>query len=207
MSRNSQIVVVKRSATQLVRRVSLILIAVLATTGCRGEVTPQARAPAASADKTMEGDWDITLRLERPMSFAELGQRIPRSVGGRITLLEEKTGRHGTQGDAMPTFVGVFDIDVAALGLPTDEVRDIPAIVAHRSPSAPAASNERPDSLFLVMNPQSPRHSVQLSGVIAGDRASGTWTVESPLGGGGSFVLQRHDKRLALIGPARPPSR
>ena len=187
------------STTKLARRVSVILIAMLATSGCRSETAPQARVLAVIADKSMDGEWDIMLRLERPMSFAEEGRTFPRSVGGRITLLEDKTGRFGTPGIGMPTFVGVYDIDVGALGLPPGELGVLPGVVARRALTAPAAPAGRPDSLFLVMNPEAPRHSLQLTGIIVGDKASGTWMAKSPLGGGGTFVLQRHP--AAVVAP------
>lgn len=179
-------------AAHVIPRAGLAIFTLLATPGCHGEATPYARAPAVSAYRDMDGVWDVILRLERPMSFAEEGRAIPRNVEGRITLLEDKTGRPASTRIRVPTFVGVYDIDVGALGLPAGELGAVPGVVARRAPSAPAASNAHTDSVFLVMNPEMPGHSVRLSGVIAGDTARGSWTGESPLGGGGSFVLQRH---------------
>ena len=166
---------------------AVALVVVMATSACLGGGEVSARAPVASAE-TLDGAWDITLRLERPLSFVDDEQPMPRSVKGRISLLDDRYGSQQYRRTGTLAFVGVYDMNVVALGLPAPGIGAIPGVVAQRAHAVQVASA---DSLFLVMNPEFPRHSLRLSGVISGDTASGIWMAESPLGGGGSFALKR----------------
>jgi hypothetical protein len=138
------------------------------------------------------GTWQCTLRLERPLSLSTDASKLPRSVVGTVALLETRGGKPSFDQMDAPTHVGVYVIDLGALGFsrsPGGGV--IPGLVARtvRKPASAAASVR--DSLFVVINPQTPDRSVRLSGTFDGDSASGVWVAESLLGGGGTFTLRR----------------
>jgi hypothetical protein len=45
--------------------------------------------------------------------------------------------------------------------------------------------------MYIVLNPETPRYAVRLSGTFDANTATGTWIAESFLGGGGTFVMRR----------------
>lgn len=170
------------------RSAIIALSAFLMSTGCTGDGV-QRRQPSADAGfARLSGMWDITLRLERPVTLATDARRLPRSVAGTVVLLEDHDAARSFAEMQNPTHIGVYDINLDSLELPSWNSHALPGIAAHAGPTS-----MRPDSVFLVLNPELTGHSVRLSGVLEGGQAKGSWTADSPLGGGGTFTLHRRD--------------
>ena len=167
-------------------RAVITLSACLMASGCVGD-TAQPRRPSTDAGSArLSGTWAITLRLERPASLATDAKRLPRNVEGTVMLLEDHDAARSFAEMKDPTYIGVYDIDLDSLELPPWDAYVLPGIAAHAGPG-----RARPDSVFLVINPTMTGHAVRLSGVLEGNQATGTWTADSPLGGGGTFTLRR----------------
>lgn len=163
------------------RSTVIALSACLLSSGCASDTAQYRRPSTITGSARLSGTWDITLRLERPVTLATDAKRLPRSVAGMVVLLEDHDVARSFAEMKHPTHIGVYDIDLDSLELPPWDARALPGIAAHAGP----------DSVFLVMNPEMPGHTIRLSGTFAGGQAAGTWAADSPLGGGGTFMLHR----------------
>jgi hypothetical protein len=66
-------------------------------------------------------------------------------------------------------------------------------VVARTLPiTSPTAAAIR-DSVYIVINPETPAHALHMAGMFVGDSVTGEWVAESFLGGGGTFILRRRD--------------
>ncbi|MES2178855.1 MAG: hypothetical protein V4550_13420 [Gemmatimonadota bacterium] len=168
-----------------------IILALLMTSACRSDNT---RRPPNLDDVGVHlaGTWDVTLRLDRPLTLATDASSLPRTVAGTIVLLENRDPRLAFGELRAPTHVGTYDIDLVSLGFPATDAGAIPGVAA-RSFSIGLAPTpaERQDSVFLILNPESPRLMLRLNGTFNGERAEGVWMSETFLGGGGAFTLTR----------------
>lgn len=133
----------------------------------------------------LSGVWNITLRLERSLSIRTMAGGLPRHVSGQIAFLGRRADQMST---AMrnATNVGVYDIALDSLELPSWDPSLTPGLAARVVRGVPGG-----DSILIVVNPETPGHRLKLSGILAGDAVRGFWLAESPLGGGGTFTLQR----------------
>jgi hypothetical protein len=156
---------------------------------CGGDGGGRKRVVDDSLGAGLAGTWEITLRLERPLSLSMEANRLPRSVTGTVALLEDHDGPHSFDQIQQPTHVGVFDVDMDALGFPPHDKGVVPGAAARIVASAIGSAPR--DSVYLVLNPETPDHSLRLSGTFDGTDASGEWIAESFLGGGGTFTLRR----------------
>jgi hypothetical protein len=172
-------------------RASVALIAWVMLIGCRGE-SKRGQVVNEPMSARLVGTWQLTLRLERPMSLSVAGSKLPRTVEGRVALLEDRATNLSFEQLAAPTHLGVYVIDLAALGFPPPSAGAVPILVVRmtQSPSSSEAA-VRQDSVYIVINPETPRFSLVLTGTFEGDQASGVWVAASLLGGGGSFTLRR----------------
>ena len=137
----------------------------------------------------LTGTWDITLQLERPMSLRTTADALPRRVTGSIALLEDRRAERSFAAMKDPTHIGVYDIALDSLELPPWNISLVPGLAGR---VVPRESGN--DSIYIVVNPETPGHMLRLSGVLVDDGgARGTWIAELPLGGGGTFTL-RHKK-------------
>jgi hypothetical protein len=166
--------------------VAVVVLMMLAILGCEGDAPPRSQAVDDTSAARLAGTWDITLRLERPMSFSTNLKMLPRSVNGTMAFVEDHHARVSLADLSGLTHTGVYDIRLDSLELPRWNSDRLRAVMARlRSGVAP------PDSLFLVLNPESPGHFIVLSGELDDGIASGTWVADSPLSGGGTFTLRR----------------
>ena len=154
---------------------------------CAGDTGQQRPATDAAQAAKLTGTWDITLQLNRPLSLRTTGGGLPRHVAGSIALLEDRHAERSFAAMKDPTHIGVYDIALDSLELPPWDVSLVPGLAARVVPSASGR-----DSIYIVVNPETPGHMLRLSGVFAGDDVKGMWVAESPLGGGGTFTLRHH---------------
>ena len=167
--------------------------------GCRGDLAPQRHVDESLAER-LAGTWDLMLQLERPMSLSTDSRRLPLSVRGTVVLLEVRTGQLTFEQMKGATHAGVYEIDLGAMGLPALDAGTIPGVAARRvTNGAEAPGGRGHDSVFMVINPESPRHVLRLTGTFEGDSVSGVWVAESFFGGGGRFALRRHAASSAPI--------
>ena len=183
---------IHRSTSLPARSARITIIALCALPillACADDSGRQRSGIDAAHSEKLTGVWDITLRLERPLSLRTTAG-LPRLVSGNIALLED---RHAERSFAVmkdPTHIGVYDIALDSLDLPPWDRGLVPGVAARVVPSASGS-----DSLQIVVNPETPGHMLRLSGVFVDDGVQGTWLAESPLGGGGSFTLRRRRGR------------
>lgn len=154
---------------------------------CSGDGGQRRPATDAAQDAKLTGTWDITLQLDRPLSLRTTAGGLPRHVTGSIAFLEDRHAERSFEAMKDPTHIGVYDIALDSLELPPWDVSLVPGLAARVVPSASAR-----DSIYIVVNPETPGHMLRLSGVFAGDDVKGMWVAESPLGGGGTFTLRHH---------------
>jgi hypothetical protein len=172
------------------RRITTPALALLAALGCSNG-SAHTQAVDESVAGRLVGTWDITFVLERPLSLSTDARKLPRSVAGTLALLERGTEPLSFEQMSAPTHMGVFHVDIGALGFPPSET-GVPDLVARvvASSQRSTAAQER-DSVYIVLNPETPRYAVRLSGRFDAHDATGTWIAESFLGGGGTFVMRR----------------
>ena len=158
------------------------------TLACGGESAPPDRVVNETLAGRLAGIWDVTLRLERPLSLSTDSRSLPRTVAGTMAILEGHSGQHSFEQMNGATHVGVYDVDLGALGFPSMDADIIPAVAAHVVAEPPASGH---DSVHMLMNPETPHHFLRLTGTVSGDSIHGAWIAESFLGGGGTFVMLR----------------
>lgn len=154
---------------------------------CAGDSAQQRPATDSSHAGKLSGTWDITLQLERPLSLRTTLGGLPRHVTGSVALLEDRHAERSFASMKEPTHIGVYDIALDSLELPPWDASLVPGLAARVKPS-----DSGKDSIYIVVNPETPGHMLRLSGVFADNGAQGIWVAESPLGGGGTFTLRRH---------------
>ena len=154
---------------------------------CAGDSAQQRPATDSSHAGKLSGTWDITLQLERPLSLRTTLGGLPRHVTGSVALLEDRHAERSFASMKEPTHIGVYDIALDSLELPPWDASLVPGLAARVKPS-----DSGKDSIYIVVNPETPGHMLRLSGVRDGDDVHGIWVAESPLGGGGTFMLRRH---------------
>ena len=181
-----------------IRHLAAFLVALLLALGCRSDSPSKRRDLDEPMMHRLAGSWDVTLRLERPLSLNMDASKLPRTVDGIATFLEARNGKLSFEELSGPTHIGVYDIDLNALGFPPRDEGVIPGLAARnvtgqsQSPVSPGR-----DSVYIVINPETPRHSLRLTGLFEGDSIRGIWVAESFLGGGGTFTLRRDGGKQA----------
>ena len=148
--------------------------------------------------RRLDGDWTLSLRLERGMSLASTPATLPFTLRGTLTMMMNQRADVSFASITAPTQIGVYALRLDSLGLAPWQAGDVPTVAARElNPSSPATSR---DSIVIVLNPAMPTRLVRLTGAFAGDVARGTWTAESPLGGGGTFEM-RHVATVVRTSP------
>jgi hypothetical protein len=177
--------------------VPLVVLALLVTVGCERDTAQRKTAADDLARAGIDGTWEITFRLERPLSLSTDAKALPRSVTGTLVLLEDHDPPHSFEQIQRPTHIGVYEVDMNSLGFPPHDKDVIPGVAARIMVSAVGSSPAgRRDSVHMVLDPETPRRSVRLSGTFDGTGVSGDWIAESFLGGGGTFTLRRRRENL-----------
>ncbi len=161
-----------------------MLLGTLVAAGCRdaGERTPVREDVAAR----LSGQWDVSMRLERPLALTTEGSALQRTVAGTITLVMSRDAAARFAQMPAPTHVGVHAIDLALFGMPHRPPGYVPSVAARLAGNAGGQ-----DSVYLLLDPETPTQSVHLAGVLNASEIRGSWVAESFLGGGGSFTMRR----------------
>ena len=168
--------------------VALCVLTILSA--CSGDARQQRAVLDHSHARKLTGSWDITLQLDRPMSLRTTADVLPRHAAGSIALLEDRHAERSFAAMKDPTHIGVYDIALDSLELPPWDASLVPGVAARVVPR-----DSGRDSIYIVVNPETPGHMLRLSGVFADEGASGSWVAESPLGGGGTFTLRHHKEK------------
>lgn len=177
-------------ATRPVRSARVVIATLCALPillACTGDARQQRAALDTSHAGELTGTWQITLQLERPMSLRTTAGALPRHISGSVAFLDDRNAERSFEAMKDPTHIGVYDIALDSLELPPWDVSLVPGLAARVVPGEAGR-----DSLYIVVNPETPGHMLRLWGVLGNDGAKGSWVAESPLGGGGTFRLRHH---------------
>jgi len=158
---------------------------------CAGAENDASSPSDAAGDLSMIGAWDAQLSLQHAYP---LGLRAPADhrICGTIGFVENHNHSRFSIGE-MPT-LGVYDLDLARLGLDWLNDNSYPAAVASVVDRAGAERDRTPrDSITIVLNPGS-QERIVLRGQASADGIDGDWTAQSARGTAtGSFSLRPHD--------------
>ena len=173
-----------------------VVAALVTAVACGDDAVERQHVLEGVPAQHLVGAWDVTLRLERPITIA-LGQKdLPRTMVGTVMFLQTRYEHLSFPQMGAPTHAGVYDMNFRELGFPSGEAGEIPLVIARTVGDSRALSRAiSAESLYIVFNPGTSRYALLLSGRFSGDSIVGTWAVESFLGGGGAFVLRRHPIR------------
>lgn len=180
-----------RLMSESIARASSALFLLLLTAGCGGDGSQGKGAMGDAHAAGLSGVWEVTFRLERPLSLGMDAKRLPRNVSGTVALIEDLDGPHSFEQIDKPTHVGVYNVDMDSLGFPPRDNGIIPSVAARIVLGALKSSSGSHDSVYMVFNPETPRHALRLTGTFNGTDGSGEWIAESFLGGGGTFIIRR----------------
>jgi hypothetical protein len=179
-----------------ITRSLLPMLAICALSACDSRMRGTAAVTDEALAGRVNGVWEMTLRIERPMSLSTEATSLPRNVTGVVALVPIRKFRVSFEAMTDPTFSGVYDLDPGALGLATGDGAHVPGLVARVATRAPRASgNAAPDSIHVLLNPETPQHAIRLAGIVSDGAVTGVWVAESPLGGGGTIVWRRRAAR------------
>lgn len=167
------------------------LVLSIAVIGCGSAPREAPFVEGAQPVQELVGAWDARLSLTRPYP---LGMAMPaaRRICGTIGFVDDPRAKDGD--DANAPSIGVYDLDLAQIGLNWLGDRSFPNAVAS-APSGPeiAANRNRSDSVTIVLNPGSSERIVLL-GRHDAKGIDGDWTAQSARGmATGSFSLRPHD--------------
>ena len=174
---------------------ALIMLSMVCS--CSGDEAGKSRDPSAAADR-LEGAWDLSLRLERAMSLSPTAAALPFTVRGAVTMMGNRRTDVSFPSIPQPTQIGVYQLALDSLGLARWDENEVPGLVAREARKLANAPSDHRDSVVIVLNPGIPTRVIRLLGVIDGDDVRGAWTAESPLGGGGTFLLRRRRAAVSL---------
>lgn len=158
------------------------LVLAVALAACNGG-SAAVLTNGGNANRQLTGIWDVSLSLERPYPL-ELTDPPARRVCGTIGFVAATRQFAGTVDESD----GVYDIDLARIGL--DWIRDtrFPAAIAHRADMRLAT----PDSIGITLKPGS-QERIELTGLYRIAGVEGRWTAQSPRGtASGFFTLRPH---------------
>lgn len=165
----------------------------LALAAC-GAGSPEKRfALETQPAQNLVGAWDATLSLVRPYQL-EPHNPAAKRICGTIGFVDNhrSTASSGLIDDS-PHF-GVYDLDLALLGLHWLGDNSFPAAVATSVDDFRAPLNAVRDSIAIVLNPGSQERIVLLGRYGVGGIRGG-WTAQSSRGtASGSFSLTPHMK-------------
>jgi hypothetical protein len=126
------------------------------------------------------------MSLERAYQL-DLEDPPARQVCGTIAFVEANQRFDGGNQSA-----GVYDIDLARIGLAWVEDSKFPAAIARRSGHPEGVHSERRDSVAVTLNPYS-EERILLTGLYRVAGMDGMWTAQSSRGtASGRFTLRPH---------------
>jgi hypothetical protein len=166
-------------------------ILALAIAAC-GAGSPETRfALETQPAKNLVGAWDATLSLVRPYQL-ELHEPAAKRICGTIAFVANHHARGGSSQTGDSTRLGVYDMDLARLGLDWLGDDGFPEAVATFVDDYGAPVNTVGDSVAIVLNPGSQERIVLLGRYDVEDIRGG-WTAQSSRGtAGGSFSMTPH---------------
>jgi hypothetical protein len=163
-----------------------ILVLTLALAACEGGA--KRLALETRPGQSLVGAWDAQLSLTRPYQL-ELHEPTTRRICGTIGFVQNHYAMAET--DNSPQ-VGVYDLDLALLGLNWRDDNSFPAAVATAVEDFRARRGLVNDSVAIVLNPGSAERIVLL-GRYNVDGIRGLWTAQSSRGtASGTFSLTPH---------------
>jgi hypothetical protein len=161
----------------------------LALAACGG--TPETRfALESRPPQSLLGAWDAELSLKQGY---QLGPREPvgKAICGTVGFVENHYPRDASGELAEAAHVGVYDLDLAQLGLDWLGDDSYPIAIATSVDDYRAETNGG-DSVVVVLNPAGDERIVLL-GRYSVDGIRGHWTAQSSRGtASGSFSLTPH---------------
>lgn len=173
-----------------------ILGMALAITACGGGTAEKRLALETRSGHSLVGAWDAKLSLAQPYQL-ELHEPATKRICGTIGFVENHYVKALT--DNAP-HVGVYDLDLAQLGLNWSDDDSFPAAAATAVEDLRGPVSRVSDSVAIVLNPGSAERIVLL-GRFDGAGISGRWTAQSSRGtASGPFSLTPHvDPRDRLL--------
>jgi hypothetical protein len=167
------------------------LMLALAGAACGGG-SPETRfALETQPAQNLVGAWDATISLVRPY---QLGLHEPpaKRICGTIGFVENHRGLAGPDRTGDSPHLGVYDLDLALLGLDWRGDNAFPEAVATSVDDFRAPPNAVGDSVAIVLNPGS-QERIVLLGRYGVENIKGGWTAQSSRGtASGSFSLTPH---------------
>jgi hypothetical protein len=156
--------------------------ALTACTGGSAAVLSNADIP----NRQLTGSWDIRMSLDRAYQL-DLKDPPARQVCGTIGFVEANQRFDGGNQSA-----GVYDIDLARIGLDWVEDSKFPAAIARQVDQRGAVHPENADSVAVTLNPFS-EERILLTGLYRVAGIDGIWTAQSSRGTAtGRFTLRPH---------------
>ena len=168
---------------------------VWAIVACGNGRSEQRFAVDAQLGRSLVGAWDAKLSLVRPYPL-EPDEPAATRICGTIGFVENHYARGVRALVGEQPHVGVYDLDLRALGLNWQDESVFPAaVVSDGGPEAVGATSA-PDTVAIVLNPGSTERIVLL-GRYDVQGIDGQWTAQSARGtASGSFTLRKHDSAL-----------
>jgi hypothetical protein len=165
-----------------------ILVLALALAACEGGATGKRLALETRSGRSLVGAWDAKLSLTRPYQL-ELHEPATKRICGTIGFVEN---HYATAVTNNSPHVGVYDLNLALLGLNWLDDSSFPTAVATTVEDVRDAASRVIDSVAIVLNPGSAERIVLL-GRYDVDGISGRWLAQSSRGtASGSFSLTPH---------------
>jgi hypothetical protein len=167
----------------------------LAIVACGGG-TPERRFTLESPPQYLLGAWDAELSLKQSY---QIGPREPvgKAICGTVGFVENHHPRSGSDELDESAHVGVYDLDLAQLGLDWLADNSYPIAIATSVDDYRGGNNAAGDSVAVVLNPGSEERIVLL-GRYTVDGIRGHWSAQSSRGTAtGSFSLTPHANALS----------
>lgn len=163
---------------------SRFLIFLLAVVACGG--SPEGSRPYRnSLSRNLVGAWDVSLSLSRAYPLGLTPKT--RQICGTVGFVENHQASDGSTDDDR----GVYDLDLARLGLGWLDVPSYPIAVATIHANAVKGESSS-DSVAIVLNPGSDERIILLGRYELGG-INGKWTAQSARGmATGEFLLRPH---------------
>jgi hypothetical protein len=166
-------------------------ILALAIIACQAG-SPETRfALETQPSKNLVGAWDATLSLVRPYQL-QLHEPGAKRICGTIAFVANHHATGGSSQTGDSTHLGVYDMDLALLGLDWLGDNGFPEAVATFVDDYGPPVNAVGDSVAIVLNPGS-QERIVLLGRYDDEDIKGGWTAQSSRGtAGGSFSMTPH---------------
>jgi hypothetical protein len=164
------------------------LVLALALVACEGVAPERRLAVETRSGQSLVGAWDAKLSLTRPYQL-ELHEPAIKRICGTIGFVEN---HYATAVTNNSPHVGVYDLNLALLGLNWLDDSSFPTAVATSVDDFRAPARWVIDSVAIVLNPGSAERIVLL-GRYDVEGISGQWMAQSSRGtASGSFSLTPH---------------